>query len=74
VECLEKLPPFHNQFTYTVNQCTFIFRMDAGFTYCAIVDESLGKVKGFGFLEHVRDEFKLELRSWWPTSPVFINI
>jgi hypothetical protein len=38
------------------------------------VDESLGKVKGFGFLEQVRDEFKLELRSWWPTSPVFINI
>jgi hypothetical protein len=63
VECLEKVPPFHNQFTYTVKQRMFIFLMDAGFTYCAIVDEALGKVMGFGFLEQVRDEFKLLLRS-----------
>jgi hypothetical protein len=65
VECLEKVPPFHNQFTYTVKQRMFIFLMDAGFTYCAIVDEALGKVMGFGFLEQVRDEFKLLLRSRW---------
>lgn len=63
LECLEKVPPFHNQFTYTIKQRVFIFLMDGGFTYCAIVDEALGKLKGFGFLEHVRDEFKLLLRS-----------
>ncbi|KAG0582543.1 hypothetical protein M758_3G067300 [Ceratodon purpureus] len=63
MECLEKVPAFHNQFTYTIKQRVFIFLMDKGFTYCAIVDEALGKVKGFGFLEHVRDEFNLLLRS-----------
>lgn len=63
VECLEKVPPFHNQFTYTIKQRMFIFLMDGAFTYYAIVDEALGKLKGMQFLEHVRDEFKLLLRS-----------
>ena len=63
VECLEKVPAFHNQFTYTMKQRMFLFLMEGGFTYCAIVDEALGKVKGFGFLEQVKEEFKLLLRS-----------
>jgi hypothetical protein len=37
--------------------------MDGAFTYCAIVDQALGKQKAFGFLEKVRDEFKLLLMS-----------
>lgn len=63
VECLEKVPPFHNRFTYTIKQRMFIFLMEDSFTYTAIVDEALGKLKGFGFLERVRDEFQLMLRS-----------
>lgn len=62
-ECLEKVPPFHNKFTYTMKQRMFIFLMDGPLTYCAIVDEALGKLKGTQFLELVRDEFKLLLRS-----------
>jgi len=63
VECLEKVPPFHNRFAYTIRQRMFIFLMEDSFTYTAIVDEALGKLKGFGFLERVRDEFQLMLRS-----------
>lgn len=61
-ECYSKVPPFHNRFTYTIKQRMFIFLMEDSFTYTAIVDEALGKLKGFGFLERVRDEFQLMLR------------
>jgi vesicle-associated membrane protein 7 len=63
VESLEKLPEFHNRFAYTMNKRMFMFLMEDSFTYTAIVDEALGKGKGFGFLERVRDEFQLMLRA-----------
>jgi len=63
VECLEKVPLYHAQFTYTIKQRMFIFLIDGAFTYFAIVDEAVGKLKAVQFLEHVRDEFKLLLRS-----------
>ena len=63
LECLEKVPPFHTRFTYTVKQRMFLFLMHGGFTYSAIVDEALGKRKSFGFLERVKDEFQLLLHS-----------
>lgn len=63
VECLEKVPPLHSRFTYTTKRRMFNFLMDDAFTYCAIMDEALGKRKAFAFLERVRDEFKLLLRS-----------
>lgn len=63
VECLEKVPPYHLQFSYTIKQRMFIFLIDSPFIYCAIVDEALGKGKTFGFLERVRDEFKILIRS-----------
>lgn len=62
-ECLEKVPPYHNQFTYTIKQRMFMFLIDGPFTYCAVVDEALGKGKSIWFLERVRDEFKLLIRS-----------
>lgn len=63
VDALENVPPFHIQFSYTVKQRTYLFLMDGTFTYYAVIDEALGKVKGVQFLEQVRDEFKLLLRS-----------
>lgn len=63
LECLDKVPPYHSRFTYTLKQRVFMFLMDGAFTYSAIVDEALGKLKSFGFLERVRDEFQLLLRS-----------
>lgn len=63
VECLEKVPLYHAQFTYTIKQRMFIFLIDGAFTYFAIVDEAVGKLKAVQFLEHVRNEFKLLLRS-----------
>lgn len=63
LECLEKAPPYHSRFSYTMKQRMFMFLMDDAFTYSAIVDEALGKLKSFGFLERVRDEFQLLLRS-----------
>lgn len=62
-ESLSKLPEFHNRFAYTMDKRTFMFLMEESFTYTAIVDEALGKLKGFGFLERVRDEFQLMLRA-----------
>lgn len=63
VESLSKLPEFHNRFAYTMNKRMYMFLMEESFTYTAIVDEALGKGKGFGFLERVRDEFQLMLRA-----------
>ncbi|KAH8950503.1 hypothetical protein BDL97_10G089300 [Sphagnum fallax] len=63
IECLGKVPSLHSRFTYTTNGRMFNCLMDGAFTYCAIVDQALGKQKAFGFLEKVRDEFKLLLMS-----------
>ncbi|XP_024358132.1 phytolongin Phyl2.1 isoform X2 [Physcomitrium patens] len=63
VGCLQQVPPYHNQFTYTIKQRMFIFLIDGAFKYCAIIDEALGKLKGLGFLEQVRIEFKRVLHS-----------
>ncbi len=64
LDFLEKLPPLHSRFTYTSSRRIFTSLMDGSFTYCAIVDEALGKANAFTFLERVRDEFKQLLRSW----------
>jgi hypothetical protein len=63
LDFLEKLPPLHSRFTYTTSRRIFTSLMDGSFTYCAIVDEALGKANAFTFLERVRDEFKQLLRS-----------
>eukprot|EP01018_Ginkgo_biloba_P013834 Gb_00906 [translate_table: standard] len=63
VECLERIPPFHSRFTHTTRNRRFSFLMDSSFVYCAIVDEALGKVRVFAFLEQVRDEFKKLLKA-----------
>jgi hypothetical protein len=64
LDFLEKLPPLHSRFTYTTSRRIFTSLMDGSFTYCAIVDDALGKANAFTFLERVRDEFKQLLRSW----------
>lgn len=63
LDFLEKLPPLHSRFTYTTSRRIFASLMDGSFTYCAIVDEALGKANAFTFLERVRDEFNQLLRS-----------
>ncbi len=63
IKCLGKVPSLHSRFTYTTSGRMFNCLMDGAFTYCAIVDQALGKQKAFGFLEKVRDEFKLLLMS-----------
>ncbi|CAK9252510.1 unnamed protein product [Sphagnum jensenii] len=62
VECLEKVPCFHSRFTYSTNRRIFACLIESAFTYCAIVDESLGNCRAFTFLEQVRNEFKLLLQ------------
>lgn len=63
VECLDSAPPFHSRFTHTTKNKRYSFLMDSEYVYYAIVDEALGKVKVFAFLEQVRDEFKRLLKA-----------
>lgn len=62
-ECLDRVPPYHSRFTHTTKNRRYSFLMDSEFVYYAIVDEALGKVMVFAFLEQVRNEFKRLLRA-----------
>lgn len=62
-ECLDRVPPYHSRFTHATKNRRYSFLMDSEFVFCAIVDEALGKVAVFAFLEQVRNEFKRLLRA-----------
>ncbi|GAQ89377.1 vesicle-associated membrane protein [Klebsormidium nitens] len=58
VQCLEKLPPNNNKFTYTCDGHTFNYLVEDGFTYLVVATEEFGRQIPFAFLERVRDDFK----------------
>eukprot|EP00245_Coleochaete_scutata_P007150 TRINITY_DN22251_c0_g1_i1.p1 TRINITY_DN22251_c0_g1~~TRINITY_DN22251_c0_g1_i1.p1 ORF type:complete len:225 (-),score=47.64 TRINITY_DN22251_c0_g1_i1:1120-1794(-) len=58
VQCLQKLPPNNNKFTYTCDRHTFNYMVDGSFTYLVVADEEFGRQVPFAFLERVRDDFK----------------
>ncbi|KAH7685577.1 vesicle-associated membrane protein 72 [Dioscorea alata] len=57
VQCLQKLPPNSNRFTYSCDGHTFNFLVDRGFVFLVVADESVGRSIPFVFLERVKDEF-----------------
>ncbi|MCO5567569.1 hypothetical protein L7F22_021263 [Adiantum nelumboides] len=57
-QCLQKLPPNNNKFTYTCDQHTFNYLVEDGFTYMVVADETVGRQTPFAFLERVKDDFK----------------
>ncbi|KAH7281538.1 hypothetical protein KP509_36G052600 [Ceratopteris richardii] len=57
-QCLQKLPPNNNKFTYTCDQHTFNYLVEDGFTYMVVADEAIGRQMPFAFLERVKDDFK----------------
>ncbi|KAI9115925.1 hypothetical protein K1719_012855 [Acacia pycnantha] len=56
-QCLQKLPPSSNKFTYNCDGHTFNFLVDNGFTYCVVAVESVGRQIPIAFLERIKDEF-----------------
>jgi len=58
VQCLQKLPPNNNKFTYTCDAHTFNYLVEDGFAFMVVADESIGRQLPFAFLERVREDFK----------------
>jgi len=57
VQCLQKLPPNSNKFTYSCDGHTFNFLLDGGFVFLVVADEAVGRSVPFVFLERVKDDF-----------------
>ncbi|KAK7303511.1 hypothetical protein RJT34_14418 [Clitoria ternatea] len=56
-QCLQKLPPSNNKFTYNCDAHTFNYLVDNGYTYCVVADESIGRQVPMAFLERVKEDF-----------------
>ncbi|OIV96022.1 hypothetical protein TanjilG_27126 [Lupinus angustifolius] len=56
-QCLQKLPPSNNNFTYNCHNHTFNYLVHNGYTYCVVADESIGRQVPIAFLERVKDDF-----------------
>ncbi|XP_020088694.1 vesicle-associated membrane protein 727-like [Ananas comosus] len=57
IQCLQKLPPNSNKFTYSADAHTFNFLVDKGFVFLVVADEAVGRSVPFVFLERVKDDF-----------------
>ncbi|XP_049363900.1 putative vesicle-associated membrane protein 726 [Solanum verrucosum] len=56
-QCLQKLPPSSNKFSYNCDDHTFNFLSDNGFTYCVVATESAGREIPLAFLDRVKSDF-----------------
>ncbi|KAK6772877.1 hypothetical protein RDI58_028115 [Solanum bulbocastanum] len=56
-QCLQKLPPSSNKFSYNCDDHTFNFLSDNGFTYCVVATESAGREIPLAFLDRVKNDF-----------------
>ncbi|KAK1399432.1 Phytolongin Phyl2.2 like [Heracleum sosnowskyi] len=61
LNCLEKAPEFHLDFSHSVHKKTYMFIFEKPYTYFAIFDENLEKPSCISFLESVADSFNLIL-------------
>ncbi|WOL18544.1 vesicle-associated membrane protein [Canna indica] len=57
VQCLEKLPPTSNKFTYSCDGHTFNFLVEKEFVFLVVADEAVGRSIPFVFLGRVKDDF-----------------
>ncbi|XP_020599493.1 vesicle-associated membrane protein 727 [Phalaenopsis equestris] len=63
IQCLQKLPPNNNKFTYSCDGHTFNFLVDRGFIFLVVADEAVGRSMPFVFLERIRDDFMRRYQS-----------
>ncbi|XP_019174966.1 PREDICTED: vesicle-associated membrane protein 724-like [Ipomoea nil] len=54
---LQELPSSADRFTYNYHRHTFTFLIEDGYTYCAVVNESVGTQLSIAFLENVKTDF-----------------
>ncbi|XP_038972483.1 vesicle-associated membrane protein 727 [Phoenix dactylifera] len=57
IQCLQKLTPNSNKYTYSCDGHMFNFLVDKGFVFLVVTDESIGRSVPFVFLERVKDDF-----------------
>ncbi|KAJ4778270.1 Vesicle-associated membrane protein 727 [Rhynchospora pubera] len=57
IQCLAKLPPNSNKFTYSCDGHTFNFLVEKGFVFLVVTNEELGWSAPFVFLERVKEDF-----------------
>ncbi|XP_072969281.1 vesicle-associated membrane protein 727 [Typha angustifolia] len=57
IQCLQKLPPNINKFTYSCDGHTFNFLVDKGFVFLVVAGEVVGRSIPFVFLERIKDDF-----------------
>eukprot|EP00850_Spirogloea_muscicola_P012899 SM000085S23249 [mRNA] locus=s85:183998:185686:- [translate_table: standard] len=58
LQCLQKLPPANNKFTYTCDRHTFNYLVEDGFTYLVVADEEFGRQIPFAFIDRVKEDFQ----------------
>lgn len=58
VQCLQKLPPNSNKYTYSCDGHTFNFLIDSGFVFLVVADDAVGRSIPFVFLDRVKEDFK----------------
>ncbi|KAL8148429.1 phytolongin Phyl2.2-like [Apium graveolens] len=61
LNCLEKSPEFHSDFSHSVHNMTYMFVFEKPYTYFAIFDQNLEKPSCISFLESVADSFNFIL-------------
>ncbi|KAJ4766196.1 Vesicle-associated membrane protein 727 [Rhynchospora pubera] len=57
IECLAKLPPNSNKFTYSCDGHTFNFLVEKGFVFLVVANEGMAWSAPFVFLERVKEDF-----------------
>lgn len=62
-QCLEITPRFHCSYSHTLRERMYCFLMDDRFVYFTIVEERLGKMQAYRFLERVKTSFLSFLKS-----------
>ncbi|XP_019174967.1 PREDICTED: vesicle-associated membrane protein 724-like [Ipomoea nil] len=55
---LQELPSSADRFTYNYHRHTFTFLVEEDYTYCVVVNGSLGTQSSIAFLENVKTDFK----------------
>ncbi|XP_031098276.1 vesicle-associated membrane protein 724-like [Ipomoea triloba] len=55
---IQELPSSADRFTYNYHRHTFTFLVEEDYTYCVVVNESLGTQSSIAILENVKTDFK----------------
>ncbi|KAJ3681551.1 hypothetical protein LUZ60_016040 [Juncus effusus] len=57
IQCLQKLPPNSNKFTYSCDGHTFNYLVEKDFVFLVVADEGVGRSVPFIFLDRVKEDF-----------------